>query len=174
MCCTIGSPRRLVSSAVISALLLLTMTGRALVGTDARYDQGSKAAAEMSAAATEEITSVTVLRVPVAHPVRTVSRLTVPPGAQWERHVSEGSLLLAVESGTLGIRVLEGAARIAWGFDPILGPGRRQEVAPGVETILGAGDRLVAHGDATLVVRGVRETVAIATVVRVSRAGERP
>jgi hypothetical protein len=123
-----------------------------------------------TSAATIEILSVSKLNVPEAHPVRTTARLTVPPRAQWQTVLAGDSLTLALETGSLRVGLQDGQARIARATDSIHWIGGRtlDELAPGEEATMWAGDRLVVHGNGTLVVHGLGEMTAIATIVRVT------
>ena len=121
-----------------------------------------------TSAATIDILSVSKLNVPEAHPVRTTARLTVPPGAQWQTVMAGDSFTLALETGSLRVGLQDGRARIARATDSILGGRTLDEIAPGEEATMWAGDRLVVHGNVALVVHGVGEMTAIATIVRVT------
>jgi len=120
--------------------------------------------------ATIEVLAVATLNVPEAHPVRTTSRLTVPPGAQWQSVMAGDSLALSLETGSIRVDLHDGRARIARGIDssPCMTDRDLADLASGEEATLRAGDRMILHGDSALMVHGVGDMTAIGTVVRIT------
>lgn len=125
---------------------------------------------EADTQATIEMVSVSKLNVPEAHPVRTTARLMVPPRAQWQTVMADESLILSLETGSLRVGLHDGQARIVRAIDSIhwIGASTLDEIGPGEEATMWAGDRLVIHDNGTLVVHGVGDVTAIAALVHVT------
>ncbi|MGI8476058.1 MAG: hypothetical protein ACR2OO_06785 [Thermomicrobiales bacterium] len=90
-------------------------------------------------------------------------RLTFAPGGFVGLHQHPGALVLAIESGELNYTLKEGSAQI---LHPAVDgtPGPTEELKPGVETTLKAGDALFEQG----VIHSARNVGTVPTVVLVS------
>lgn len=151
-------PRRSVLAAVLAHCLLARLESAAVRADD----RG------IVAAATEEVVSTRAIRIPGAGATEIISRLTVPPGAQWTTPLPDGSLLLLIENGKLHVTLVDGRARIVRIFDPLLSRLALPELGPGQEVVLDAGDRLVARGDGAIVALNESVMSAVASVTSVT------
>ncbi len=86
-------------------------------------------------------------------------RRTFEPGASTTPNPADGPVVLAVESGTVGFTVVEGAAQLT--RDAAAGsPGPTEAVAAGTEAILNPGDTVFYDEGVVHVVRNVGDGVA--------------
>ena len=97
------------------------------------------------------------------------TRLSVPAHAQWQTDPDAGPMSVTVESGTLGVLLGGGSARIERRPDPLLG-GHIGPLPPGHEVTLGSGDRLVIVRGFQLVVTNDADEPASAIVSRLRQA----
>ncbi len=124
--------------------------------------------------ATEEAISSAVLRELGATATGTFSRPNVPPGAKWTTPLPDKSLLMLVQNGKLHVTLVDGRARIARFFDPLLYQFAPPELGPGQEVVLDVGDRLVARGDGAIVALNTGAMTAVASVTRVTSRTTNP
>ena len=98
-------------------------------------------------------------------------RRTFAPGASTTPNPADGPVVLAVESGTVGFTVVEGAAQLtrvaAAGT-----PGPTEAVAAGTEAILAVGDAVFYDEGVVHVVRNPGDGVAMTVEARLPRAAE--
>lgn len=86
-------------------------------------------------------------------------RRTFEPGASTTPNPADGPVVLAVESGTVGFTVVEGAAQLT--RDAAAGsPGPTEAVAAGTEAILNPGDTVFYDEGVVHVVRNAGDGVA--------------
>ncbi len=100
-------------------------------------------------------------------------RRTFAPGASTTPHPADGPVVLAVESGTVGFTVVEGAAQLTRAAAAGT-PGPTEAVAAGTEAILAAGDAVFYDEGVVHVVRNTGDGVAMTVEARLPRAEGAP
>jgi hypothetical protein len=114
----------------------------------------------------EQIVRVTSVGPPAADLGLVESRLIFPPGARWEIDPDAGPLTLTVESGTVGVILGGGLARIERHVSPLQEVGF-QRLGPGQMTVLSPGDTLVVVRGYQLHVDNDGESMAVTDVSRI-------
>ena len=100
-------------------------------------------------------------------------RRTFAPGASTTPHPADGPVVLAVEAGTVGFTVVEGAAQLTRAAATGT-PGPTEAVVAGTEVILTPGDALFYDEGVVHVVRNTGDGVAVTVEARLPRAEGTP
>ena len=100
-------------------------------------------------------------------------RRTFAPGASTAPNPADGPVVLAVESGSVGFTVVEGAAQLTRAAATGT-PGPAEAIVAGTEVILAPGDALFYDEGVVHVVRNTGDGVAVTVEARLPRAEEVP
>ncbi len=100
-------------------------------------------------------------------------RRTFAPGASTVPNPADGPVVLAVETGTVGFTVVEGAAQLSRAAAAGT-PGPTETVAAGTEAILTPGDAVFYDEGVVHVVRNTGDGVAVTVEARLPRAEGAP
>ncbi len=153
---------------IVAALVAVVLLGLLTLGRPITVAQGATPAAASVGVKTDVLGSGQ----PDAAPGQALSgrRNTFAPGGFVPPHMHPGALVLHVESGELTYTVIEGTVRVQRAATAGT-PGPTEELGPGQETVLRAGDWLFEQG----VVHSARNDTSDPTVVLVmalTAAGE--
>jgi quercetin dioxygenase-like cupin family protein len=157
---------------LVAALVLagLVGAGRALSGAVAQEASPAAGAAPPAAGATVEILDTGP---PMAAPdkVLNFARLTVEPGGYLAAHGHPGAQIWYVDAGTITTAVQEGTIRLTRGASGGT-PTAAEQVGPGAEVTLTAGDSLFFDHDVLHTLRNDGDETAVVLIAALLTAGE--
>ena len=101
-----------------------------------------------------------------------LGRFTFYPGAELFPHIHPGTVLLSVESGTLGWTLIEGTLYVVRGAAAGSTDPAEEITEPGTEVLLEAGDAFYYEDDVVHTARGAGDEAAVLIGTLVLTAGE--